>query len=156
MEYSSKASGIVKRFGFESLDDATLRLSEVLLHHSQERLPRPEYPKTLHEVVDVVHERLSLEPYEKPMVNCMYFSKLLSEIGEHFNHDCETVYCHPDYLDNHHHWAVYDRTDNAFRDAAVYRRVFERGSWIDVEKSGVNRNSIPIETLKPGVVDWVL
>ena len=155
----SKVSDIVDYFGFNSIDDATLNLSDVLLHWRQERESnepkiKPKYPRTPMEVVDEVHERIGSDEYRQPRVNCMYFARLLSEIGEHFGHSCQPVYCFPDYLNGSHHWVTHDKTEGKYKDASIYRTVKPGGVRIPIEESGIDRTDIPEDILHLSEADY--
>lgn len=138
------AMEIAEFFGFKSIDDATLRLPEILRHYKQEKLEK-EYSCSSEKVVFYVHNSIwPRKPEKKAVGYCGHFSRLLAEIGNAFSPDsCSIVVCHPDYLNGHEHFIVHDVEEGRFRDASIYRVAFNGKKWVPVGESGLDRNNLP-------------
>ena len=137
-----KVAAIIEHFKFKDMDDATLRLHEVIHHSRQEAQGRPKEERKYNaegaliiptnrmpaqpEIVDLIFSRMKKDPYTQPITGCHVFSYLLVKIGEQLGHKCHMISCDPEYLRGSNgkgngHVAVFDETANVYRDASVYR-----------------------------------
>lgn len=138
-----KIAIIIYFFKFKNIDDATIRLNEVVILRNQKGKQKKDVSLELRKhpeiIIDLVYDKILTKKgnfifkwmYRPPLCYSANFSILLMEIGKSFNHSCKVINCYPNYLNGGEHQVVQDLTSKVFRDAFIYNSKYNllTGKW---------------------------
>lgn len=118
---------IIDYFNFENVDNLVLRMNEIILHHRQERMLMSDRSIKADKITEEVFKRLPEKKgsYEKPIVHCYHFARLLKDLASYYDNDCTIIVCNADYLDGDHHQLIFDETTEKYLDPSIYNSHFD-------------------------------
>jgi hypothetical protein len=155
MSNHERIERIISYFKFSNIDDATEGLCKVLAHSRQEGRDFAKEYIPIENLVEEIIQRTKKPEYERIESNCRHFAYLLKEIGEHFGHECEIVQTNPLYLPGTNHYVVFDRTEKKYKDASIYKNVFNGRMWgVSAKDANIKMTDVPEKLLNvKGMVD---